>query len=278
GWARGWDWFVGLSRFRDKPVKAPHKRSPFARKAMLFAGNVLLYVTIIASIAFVTWYVFTRISWHEGLRVLCLGLITGARVMILVSLCSLIWVPVGVWIGLRPQVTQYIQPLIQFLASFPAYLFYPVVVMLIVHYHLNPEIWTSPLMILGTQWYILFNVIVGTMALPKGLRQAAGSLQVRGWLWWKRVMLPGIFPYYITGAITAAGGAWNASIVAEVVTWGDTKIRATGLGAYIAEHSTNLDYPRLALGIAVMCLLVVTFNRIFWRPLYNIARERFVID
>jgi NitT/TauT family transport system permease protein len=101
---------------------------------------------------------------------------------------------------------------------------------------------------------------------------------VRGLLWWKRLILPGIFPYFVTGAITAAGGAWNASIVAEVVTWGDTTIRATGLGAYIAANSTQLDYPRLALGIAVMCLLVVIINRLFWRPLYNMAEKHYLID
>ena len=133
-------------------------------------------------------------------------------------------------------------------------------------------------MVLGTQWYILFNVIAGTIALPKDLRQVASNLQVRGLLWWKRLILPGIFPYFVTGAITAAGGAWNASIVAEVVTWGDTTIRATGLGAYIAANSTKLDYPRLALGIAVMCLLVVIINRLFWRPLYNMAEKHYLID
>ena len=168
--------------------------------------------------------------------------------------------------------------MIQFLASFPAYLFFPVVVMVIVRYHLNPEIWTSPLMVLGTQWYILFNVIAGTIAMPKNLKDVANNLQVTGWLWWKRLILPSIFPYFLTGAITATGGAWNASIVAEVVIWGDTTIRATGLGSYITHYSTQLDYPRLALGIAIMCLFVVIINRIFWRPLYNMAEKRYAAD
>lgn len=276
--ALGWDKFVGLWRHKSIPTQPPHEPSVFVKKLSLYTWNILLYFVVIATMLFIGWYVFETVTWHEGFKVVTLGLITALRVMILVFIASLVWVPIGVWIGLRPRVTQYVQPLIQFLASFPAYLFYPVVVMVIVSFQLNPEVWTSPLMILGTQWYILFNVIVGTIALPKSLRQAAGSLQVRGWLWWKRVMLPGIFPYYITGAITAAGGAWNASIVAEVVTWGDTTIRATGLGTYIKQYSTNLDYPRLALGVAVMCLLVVVINRIFWRPLYNIAKERFVIE
>src|SRR5207248_3114556 len=118
----------------------------------------------------------------------------------------------------------------------------------------NPEIWLSPLMILGTQWYILFNVIAGTAALPAELRLVASNLGVRRWLWWRRLILPAIFPAYITGAVTAAGGAWNASIVSEVVQWGDTRLSATGIGAYIAQYTAEGDAARIALGIGVLCL------------------------
>jgi NitT/TauT family transport system permease protein len=183
-------------------------------------------------------------------------------------------VPVGVWIGLRPKLAERIQPLAQFLAAFPANLAFPVFVVIIVRYGLNANIWLSPLMILGTQWYILFNVIAGASAFPTDLREAAGSFHLRGWRWWTKVILPGIFPYYVTGAITASGGSWNASIVAEVASWGDTHLTATGLGAYIATATEAGDFRRVVLGIAIMCVLVTLFNRLLWRPLYAFGERR----
>ena len=202
------------------------------------------------------------------------GLLTLTRVIVLIALATLVWVPVGVWIGLRPKLAESIQPLAQFLAAFPANLAFPVFVYLIVHYGLNANIWLSPLMILGTQWYILFNVIAGASAFPSDLREAASSLHLTGWRWWIKVVLPGIFPYYITGAITASGGSWNASIVAEVASWGTTHLTAAGLGAYIAKATEAGDFPRVVLGIAVMCILVTLFNRLLWRPLYAFSERR----
>jgi NitT/TauT family transport system permease protein len=202
------------------------------------------------------------------------GFITLLRVIVLIALATLIWVPIGVWIGLRPKLAERVQPLAQFLAAFPANLAFPVFVVVIVRYSLNPNIWLSPLMILGTQWYILFNVIAGASAFPTDLREAAGSFHLGGWRWWVKVILPGIFPYYITGAITASGGSWNAAIVAEVASWGDTHLTATGLGAYIAEATEAGDFPRVVLGIAVMCILVTLFNRLLWRPLYAFGERR----
>jgi NitT/TauT family transport system permease protein len=187
-------------------------------------------------------------------------------------------VPIGVWIGLRPQIADKAQPIVQFLAAFPANLFFPAAVVLILRFRLSPEIWLSPLMILGTQWYILFNVIGGTTALSPELKLAAGNLGVRRWLWWRRVMLPAIFPAYVTGAVTAAGGSWNASIVSEVVQWGDTTLTATGLGAYIAQYTASGDAARITLGIGVLCLYVLAFNRLLWRRLYNLAAERLRMD
>ena len=202
------------------------------------------------------------------------GLITLVRVIVLIALASLIWVPIGVWIGLRPKLAELIQPLAQFLAAFPANLAFPVFVVVIVRYGLNANVWLSPLMILGTQWYILFNVIAGASAFPSDLREAAGSFHLGGWRWWVKVILPGIFPYYITGAITASGGSWNASIVAEVASWGDAHLTATGIGAYIATATEAGDFPRVVLGIAIMCILVTLFNRLLWRPLYAFGERR----
>jgi NitT/TauT family transport system permease protein len=202
------------------------------------------------------------------------GLITMLRVAILIALASAIWVPVGVIVGLRPRLTQFVQPLAQFLAAFPANLLFPIAVVLIVRHSLSPNIWLSPLMILGTQWYILFNVIAGASAFPGDFREAALTFHIHGWKWWREVMLPAIFPYYVTGAITASGGAWNASVVSEAVNWGHTNLAATGLGAYIAQMTVAGNFPRLALGIAVMSMFVILTNRLIWRPLYAVAENR----
>ncbi len=133
-------------------------------------------------------------------------------------------------------------------------------------------------MLLGTQWYILFNVIAGAAAFPSDLNEAAACFRIHGQAWWQKVMLPGVFPYFLTGAITASGGAWNSSILAEAVSWGDTRLSAGGLGAYIAEMTDAGDYARIALGIAVMSLLVIATNRLLWRPLYVFAEARTRLD
>jgi len=219
-------------------------------------------------------YLSATLGLSDVLSAFGYGLLTLLRVIVLIALASLIWVPVGVWIGLRPRLAELIQPLAQFLAAFPANLAFPVFVVVIVRYGLNANVWLSPLMILGTQWYILFNVIAGASAFPSDLREAAGSLHLEGWRWWVKAILPGIFPYYITGAITASGGSWNASIVAEVASWGDTHLQAAGLGAYIANATEAGDFPRVVLGITVMCILVTLFNRLLWRPPYAFGERR----
>jgi len=192
--------------------------------------DALWLAFIIASTGYAAWRVYAYLSATLGLSDVLsaagYGFITLARVIVLITLATLIWVPVGVWIGLRPKLAERIQPLAQFLAAFPANLAFPVFVVIIVRYGLNANVWLSPLMILGTQWYILFNVIAGASAFPTDLREVAGSFHLKGWRWWIKVILPGIFPYYITGAITASGGSWNASIVAEVASWGDTHLTA----------------------------------------------------
>ena len=208
---------------------------------------------------------------------LALGCATLLRVVVLIALASLLWVPVGVWLGLRPAWAQRAQPVVQFLAAFPANLFFPIFVVAIVHFHVNHDIWLTPLMILGTQWYILFNVIAGASAFPGDLREAADNFHVGGLLWWRRVILPGIFPYFVTGAITASGGSWNAAIVSEVAAWGDTHLSAHGLGAYIAHATERGDFPRIVLGVAVMSLFVLAFNRAVWRPLYAHATRRLTL-
>lgn len=223
-------------------------------------------------------YLGQSLSWSDAWDPLARGLVTLLRVTVLIAVASLIWIPVGVWIGLRPAVAERVQPVAQFLAAFPANVLFPFAVIAIVATGASPDIWLSPLMVLGTQWYILFNVIAGASAFPTDLREAASVYQLRSWTWWRRVMLPGIFPHYVTGALTASGGSWNASIVAEVASWGDTKLEAYGLGAYIANATEAGDFPRVVLGIAVMSLFVTLFNRLLWRPLYVMAERRMRLD
>ena len=275
----------GLARMRDRFVNAkwfyqhapkPIKDTDFNRqKRMDWLWNTVVLFAIASGGYLLLHYILAVLQFSEILHAFFLGMATGLRVIILVVLSSVIWIPVGVWIGLRPQLAQKIQPVIQFFAAFPANLFYPLFVIVIVTFHLSVEIWVTPLMILGTQWYILFNVIAGASTIPRDLYLVADNFGVKGWQWWRRLALPGIFPYYITGAITAAGGAWNASIVAEWVSWGSTTLRATGLGEYIQASTLAGDFPKLALGTAMMCIYVLVFNHIIWRPLYRLAEERF---
>ena len=242
------------------------------------AFDAVLLVATLAALVWMAHFIRETVPLSEIGWTFVLGAITAIRVLVLIGIASLIWVPIGVWIGLRPRIADRAQPIVQFLAAFPANLFFPAAVVLILTFKLNPQIWLSPLMILGTQWYILFNVIGGTISLPAELRLAASNLGVRRWLWWRRVMLPAIFPAYVTGAVTAAGGSWNASIVSEVVQWGDTTLTATGLGAYIAEWTAKGDAAHITLGIGVLCLYVLAFNRLLWRRLYNLAAERLRLD
>lgn len=261
-------------RKKIKPQIPPSANKTF-RYLFFIIWYLLLIIAVLFALRSVSQFIISAIDWREIQHVGFLGLVTAIRVITLILLSSLIWVPIGIWIGLNPRLSQRVQPLIQFLAAFPANLFFPIVTLMIVRYHLNVNIWVSPLMILGAQWYILFNVIAGTIAMPQNFHDVVGTLNVQGWLWWRRFMLPGIFPYYITGAITAAGGAWNISIIAESVQWGHTHLQATGLGSYISNATVHGDFQRLVLGIIVMALYVVVINRIVWRPLYRLAEERF---
>jgi NitT/TauT family transport system permease protein len=269
--------FMNWTYRRAPPRKSLTKGAKIASASRI--GDILWYA-ILAAIAGLALWEITRFAAHslslsEALHVTGLGLITMVRVLLLIALASVVWTPIGIYVGMRPSLARIVQPIAQFLAAFPANLLFPVAVSAIVAFQINPDIWLSPLMILGTQWYILFNVIAGASVLPHELRDASTNLGVRGWLWWRRVALPGVFPFYVTGAITASGGSWNAAIVAEVASWGSHTLRAHGLGAYIADATSAGDFHRIVLGIAVMSFLVTVINRLFWRPLYWYAERKF---
>ena len=275
-----------LSQAARIPLRFPSLTSTRARGASSRGasriGDIVWGAFVILLTAYVVWrvvtFVATGVTMGEVGHVLVLGLITLLRVLVLIAIASVVWVPLGVLIGLRPALAEKIQPLAQFLAAFPANLLFPVFVIVIVRFHLNADIWLSPLIVLGTQWYILFNVIAGAMSYPNDYKEATKNFRIRGWQWWRQAILPGIFPYYVTGAITASGGAWNASIVSEFVQWGDTKVVAHGLGSYIAQTTAAGDFPKIILGIAVMSLFVTLFNRLLWRPLYAFAEAKLRLD
>ncbi|HUY83824.1 MAG TPA: ABC transporter permease subunit [Steroidobacteraceae bacterium] len=264
----------------SRSVEREDPRPPDAAAGRRGRDKDRLWVALVAALVGLgVWRIvsdlFAHTDFSEFLHVSGLATLTMTRVFVLIVLASVIWVPIGVWVGMRPRVAEVVQPIAQFMAAFPANLLFPIVIYAIVVWKLTPDIWLSPLMILGTQWYILFNVIAGAAALPTELRQASANLGVKGWLWWRKVALPGVLPYYVTGAITASGGSWNAAQVAEVVNWGRTKIEAHGLGAYIADATAAGHFSRIVLGVGVMSLFVVTINRLFWRPLYYYAERRF---
>ena len=243
------------------------------------APKYLWYFTLFVIFALASYYLFRflqyRVKLNELLQVLQLVSITMLRVFILVIIASIIWVPIGIYIGLNPKLAAVMQPITQFLAAFPANLLFPLAVIIISKYNLNPNIWLSPLMIIGAQWYILFNVITGSSSFPNELREASKNFNIKGFLWWRKVMLPGIAPYFITGAITASGGAWNASIVAEVVSWGDKKIVLKGIGSYISQMTVEADFHRIVLGIGVMSICIALINHFFWQPLYNYSAKKY---
>jgi NitT/TauT family transport system permease protein len=265
-----------LALVRVRMSAAARRPAPPAGGA---AGDALWLAVVLAAAGYALWlvldYIRASLGIGDALTAGWYGLLTLTRVIVLIAIASAIWVPIGVWIGLRPWAAERVQPVAQFLAAFPANLLFPIVVSAIVVFKLSPNIWLSPLMILGTQWYILFNVIAGASAIPAELRAVGASFRVRGWLWWRRIALPAVLPYYVTGAITASGGSWNASIVAEVASWGNHHLEAKGLGAYIAQQTDAGDFHRIVLGIAVMSLYVVVINRVFWRPLYLYAERKF---
>jgi NitT/TauT family transport system permease protein len=258
----------------SKEVEAAPPPNPKMAWLMTRGWDGLVAVALLLATLRLGVFIHSEVGWAEAGHVVGLGFITLFRVMLLIALASLVWVPLAVAIGLRPAWSQRVQAVAQFLAAFPVNLLFPLVVYLLLRFHLNSNVWLSPLMVFGTQWYILFNVVAGASAIPNELRLAADNLGLKGWLKWKRVWLPAVFPSYVTGAITASGGSWNASIVAEYVTWGKTTLVADGLGSYIKQMTDAGDFPRIALGIGVMCIFVMLLNRFFWRRLYLLAEDR----
>jgi NitT/TauT family transport system permease protein len=226
---------------------------------------------IAAGIAFI----LSTVGLPEVWRVLQLGFATLLRVLVLLVFATVVWVPLGVAIGFNPKLARFLQPVVQFLASFPANFIFPFATLFFIKSHVDINFGCIALMALGAQWYILFNTIAGAQSIPTELREMADDFGLKGWTRWRSVIIPGIFGSWVTGAITASGGAWNASIVSEVVSWGSTTLTAVGLGSYIADATGKGDWPRITLGVSVMSLFVVGLNRTLWRRLYELAETRY---
>ena len=204
--------------------------------------------------------------------------LTLARVLLSTVLGTLWTVPVGLAIGLSPRLSRLLQPVVQVVASFPAPMLFPAVIALLHLLGVGLGWGSVLLMLLGTQWYILFNVVAGASSVPSDLRETARSFGLGRWqrLW--SLYIPATFPYLVTGWVTAAGGAWNATIVAEYVTHRGEILKTFGLGAVISEAATHADFRTLAAAVLLMSAVVVTFNRLVWRPTYQLAQTRYSLS
>ncbi|WP_242222271.1 ABC transporter permease subunit [Bacillus cereus group sp. BfR-BA-01380] len=271
--------------FQMRKRFARNKKIGTSKKQVNFVLLRFIYIVLIIS-AVMCLGMYTvqgikfmaTLSIKEMMHVIWLGCLTLFRVCISTLLGALWTIPVGVAIGFHPRLSRIMQPIVQILSSFPANMAFPFLTILYVKYGVNFEVGSIPLMMLGTQWYILFNVIAGAMAIPSDLREAAKMSKLSVWKTWKVLILPGIFPYVVTGGITASGGAWNASIVAEFVSWKNHDLVATGLGSYITKATTAGNWPHIIWGIVIMAFIVVLFNRFFWRKLYTMAETKYRLD
>ena len=247
-----------------------HKLLSILAKANWFWASVWYTVVVAACIyyGYQLWEFFPKQYLH-GLPYLML--LTALRVIAAMLLSILIFVPLGIWIGLSPTLVRVFQPIIQILAAIPANIFYPLIAVFIITMHASLGFWSIFMIMLGTQWYVLFNVIAGVIALPNQLIDVSRIFKVRGFMWWRKFMIPAIFPYIVTGIISAAGGAWNTAIASEVLEWGSKTASTTGLGAFIAQTTANGQNPEAALGCTAMCLMVALCIIFVWQPLYRLA-------
>ena len=263
-----------------RPLGRTSARWPAAgtrRRTLDIAFMALMAVACLAGL----WMLVRFISDGEGFaevgHAMVLGLITFMRVTLLTVVCSIIWVPTGVKIGMNPRISRFVQPLAQVLASFPSNFTFPFVTLWFIAWHIDISWGSILLMSLGTQWYILFNVIAGASAIPDDLREATRAFHLDTRQRWTKLILPAVFGSWCTGGITAAGGAWNASIVSEIVAYGHTTLTANGLGTYIANATAVGDTGKTIIGVAVMSVFVVGVNQLFWRPLQAYAERRFSV-
>lgn len=268
--------FERVSRiFIKKKRKKSNKRSRLL-------SDLLFYLISFSLIIFLIVYSFIQIKNHFSLsdvfHVLKLGTFTMLRVFLMVVLSTLIWTPIGVWVGFRPGIAKIIRPLAQIGASFPINMTFPLIVAFFINHDINMD-WGSILLLsLGAQWYVLFNIIAGASSIPSDMKESARIFKLKGIKLWKTMIVPAIFPFWVTGACSAAGGAWNASIVAEYANFGKQKLIAQGLGAYITQATGDGNWSAIFLSIAMMSVFVILINRLVWRKLYKLSAEKFHLE
>jgi NitT/TauT family transport system permease protein len=268
-----------LARSRECRIVHPVDEGAEQRKGSVAFWMVAAVVAIAGIWAMTQAIVMLRtITWHEMEQLLAGAAATFLRVNAAL-LISVLWtVPVGVAIGFNPRLARVVQPLAQVLASVPASAFYPVLLIGLLRIGGGLGIGSIALMLLGTQWYILFNVIAGAMSIPSDLREVSTLFRFTRWQRWTRLILPGIFPYLITGMVTASGGAWNASVMAEYAKIKDQTLQTIGLGAEISSATDHGRFPIILLATILISLMVVTMNRLVWRRLYRLAETRYKLE
>jgi NitT/TauT family transport system permease protein len=238
----------------------------------------ILALTVVGWGALQAVLMLRTVTWPE-LKLLLEGAVaTFLRVNAALLISALWTIPVGVAIGFNPKIARFIQPLAQILASVPATAFFPILLIGLVKIGGGLGIGSIALMLLGTQWYILFNVIAGAMSIPSDLREVSSLFRFTRWQRWTRLILPGIFPYLITGMVTASGGAWNASVFAEYSRMPGRTLQTIGLGAQIDAATDSGRFPVLLLATIFISLMVVTMNRLVWRRLYRLAETRYKLE
>ena len=254
---------------------AEHPMNASRRRAGDVVFDIVVIVLLIGGIGYLLLTIHRATGLGELAYAFGLGGLTFLRVLALTTVCSIIWVPIGATIGMNPKISRFAQPIVQVLASFPANFIFPFVTLWFVAWHIDINWGSILLMALGTQWYILFNVIAGASQIPDDLREMTRNMQLSRWMRWKTLILPSIFGAWCTGGITAAGGAWNASIVSEIVSYRSNTLTAQGIGSYITRATARGDMMRTLIGVAVMAVLVVAVNRLFWNPMERLANRRF---
>jgi NitT/TauT family transport system permease protein len=266
--------FHSIDRALSRMTPAHETYSAPQRKSDRLYDVVLILVAVALGIAAVR-FVLDEVKLPEVGHAALLGFATAVRVTFLLVISTVIWTPIGVAIGFNRKLSRISQPIVQICASFPANFVFPFATLVFLKLGISLNWGSILLMALGAQWYLLFNIIGGAQSIPNDLREMALSLGLRRAKVWRVLIGPGVFGAWVTGSITASGGAWNASIVAEVVSWGGTTLTASGLGAYISEATGKGDWPRIVLGVALMSIFVVTANKLVWRRLYDLAERKY---